>query len=168
MGFDFSNIRTMANQEPKRAAPAAAQAAPTGTPLEWDGFIFEDPPTEEKNKVEPRNGNASQTQKNSPKTNEMAKVDQKDVETNSRAYNVLQSEQRERERMQQVYRTYQDNPKKSELAQARLLKGMKAGDDCETLLFIAVECIAHMTNNHLFMDQFVAAAADRAKARGGI
>lgn len=168
MGFDFSNIRTMANQKPKQAAPAIAQAAQTGTPLDWDGFIFEDPPTEEKNKVEPRNRNASQTQKNIPKTNERAKVDQKDVEANSRAYNALQSEQRERERMQQVYRTYQDNTKKSELAQARLLKGMKAGDDCETLLFIAVECIAHMTNNHLFMDQFLTAAAERTDTGGGI
>lgn len=168
MGFDFSNIRTMANQKPKQAAPAIAQAAQTGTPLDWDGFIFEDPPTEEKNKVEPRNRNASQTQKNIPKTNERAKVDQKDAEANSRAYNALQSEQRERERMQQVYRTYQDNTKKSELAQARLLKGMKAGDDCETLLFIAVECIAHMTNNHLFMDQFLTAAAERTDTGGGI
>lgn len=167
MGFDFSNIRTMANQKPKQAAPAIAQAAQTGTPLDWDGFIFEDPPTEEKNKVEPRNRNASQTQKNIPKTNERAKVDQKDAEANSRAYNALQSEQRERERMQQVYRTYQDNTKKSELAQARLLKGMKAGDDCETLLFIAVECIAHMTNNHLFMDQFLTAAAERTDTGGG-
>lgn len=168
MGFDFSNIRTMANQKPKQAAPAIAQAAQTGTPLDWDGFIFEDPPTEEKNKVEPRNRNVSQTQKNIPKTNERAKVDQKDAEANSRAYNALQSEQRERERMQQVYRTYQDNTKKSELAQARLLKGMKAGDDCETLLFIAVECIAHMTNNHLFMDQFLTAAAERTDTGGGI
>lgn len=168
MGFDFSNIRTMANQKPKQAAPAIAQAAQTGTPLDWDGFIFEDPPTEEKNKVEPRNRNVSQTQKNIPKTNERAKVDQKDAEANSRAYNALQSEQRERERMQQVYRTYQDNTKKSELAQARLLKGMKAGDDCETLLFITVECIAHMTNNHLFMDQFLTAAAERTDTGGGI
>lgn len=112
-------------------------------------------------------GIALKRKKNSPKTHEKAKVDQKDTGADSMAYNALQGEQRDRERMQRVYREYQDNVKKSERAQARLLKGMKAGDDCETLLFIAVECIAHMTNNHLFMDQFLTAAAERTDTGGG-
>ena len=52
----------------------------------------------------------------------------------------------------EVYREYQENTRKSEAAQAAILKGIQAGANPYRLLITACECIGHMTGNRSFAD----------------
>ena len=61
--------------------------------------------------------------------------------------------QRERERTAEVYRTYQDNIRKSGQLQTDILKGLKAGEDIYSLFLKAVDAIGCMTSNRVFRSQ---------------
>lgn len=51
----------------------------------------------------------------------------------------------------QVYKTYQENTRKSERLQAEILKGLQAGEDIEILFIKACEAIGAMTDNEVFI-----------------
>lgn len=53
----------------------------------------------------------------------------------------------------EIFREYQANTRASELKQAEILKGIRAGADPYDLLLKAVEAIAAMTHNELFFRQ---------------
>ena len=59
----------------------------------------------------------------------------------------LDAEKRERERIREVYSTYQDNIKKAGNCRSEILKGIKRGEDPLALLLKAVECISLMTGD---------------------
>lgn len=64
--------------------------------------------------------------------------------------------QREREdhkRSLEVYKTYQENIKKSSQLQTDILKGLKAGEDVYSLFLKAAKAISLMTSNSLFYSQ---------------
>lgn len=52
----------------------------------------------------------------------------------------------------EVYREYQENTRKSEAAQAAILKGIQAGANPYRLLITACECIGRMSGNRSFAD----------------
>lgn len=74
-----------------------------------------------------------------------------------RGMSVLKERERAREeahrQSMEVYREYQANIRASELKQAEILKGIRAGADPYDLLLTAVEAIAGMTHNELFLRQ---------------
>ena len=53
----------------------------------------------------------------------------------------------------EVYRTYQENIKRSEQLQTEILKGVRAGTDIYSLFLKAVETISCMTSNGAFRSQ---------------
>lgn len=53
----------------------------------------------------------------------------------------------------EIFREYQANTRTSELNQAEILKGIRAGADPYDLLLKAVEAIAAMTHNEIFLRQ---------------
>lgn len=68
---------------------------------------------------------------------------------------IMQSkrEDEDRKRTLEVYKTYQENTKKSEQLQTEILKGLKAGADIYTLFLKAVDAISRMTSNTCFRSQ---------------
>lgn len=65
----------------------------------------------------------------------------------------LESLQTEQSRCKAVYREYQQNIKTSELIQADILKGARAGEDIYSLFLKAVKAISLVTDNNLFYSQ---------------
>lgn len=59
-------------------------------------------------------------------------------------------------RYREAYKEYQDNIKKSEVLRAQITKGAKAGEDPANLLLQAVECIAAMTGDPYYLENFKA------------
>lgn len=59
----------------------------------------------------------------------------------------------EQDRTLEVYRTYQENIKRSGQLQTEILKGLQAGTDIYTLFLKAVEAISRMTSNNTFYTQ---------------
>ena len=53
----------------------------------------------------------------------------------------------------EVYRTYQENIKRSEQLQSEILKGIKAGEDVYSLFLKAAKAISLMTSNSVFYSQ---------------
>lgn len=68
---------------------------------------------------------------------------------------IMQSkrEDEDRKRTLEVYKTYQENTRKSEQLQTEILKGLKAGADVYTLFLKAVDAISRMTSNTCFRSQ---------------
>lgn len=68
---------------------------------------------------------------------------------------IMQSkrEDEDRKRTLEVYKTYQENTRKSEQLQTEILKGLKAGADIYTLFLKAVDAISRMTSNTCFRSQ---------------
>ena len=56
----------------------------------------------------------------------------------------------------EVYRTYQENIKRSGQLQTEILKGLKAGEDVYSLFLKAAKAISLMTSNSLFYSQIEA------------
>ena len=65
----------------------------------------------------------------------------------------LDAEKQERERMREMYSTYQDNIKRAGSLRADLLKGIQRGEEPLALLLKAVECISLMTGDTVIYDQ---------------
>lgn len=65
----------------------------------------------------------------------------------------LDAEKRERERLREMYSTYQENIKKAGSCRSDLLKGIKQGEDPLALLLTAVECISLMTGDTVIYTQ---------------
>ena len=59
----------------------------------------------------------------------------------------------EKDRNLEVYRTYQENIKRSEQLQTDILKGARAGEDIYSLFLKAVQAISCMTSNKTFYSQ---------------
>ena len=59
----------------------------------------------------------------------------------------------EKDRNLEVYRTYQENIKRSEQLQTDMLKGARAGEDIYSLFLKAVQAISCMTSNKTFYSQ---------------
>ena len=59
----------------------------------------------------------------------------------------------EKDRNLEVYRTYQENIKRSEQLQTDILKGARAGEDIYSLFLKAVQAISCMTSNNAFYSQ---------------
>lgn len=68
-------------------------------------------------------------------------------------YLDTQREREERQRILEIYRTYQENIKTSSRLQAEILKGLKAGEDVYILFLKAAKAISLMTSNRLFYSQ---------------
>lgn len=62
----------------------------------------------------------------------------------------------EAQQTHEAYKTYQENTRKSEILQAEILKGARAGEDIYSLFLKAVEAISRMTSNRLFLTQIEA------------
>ena len=65
----------------------------------------------------------------------------------------LDAEKQERERMREMYSTYQDNIKRAGSLRADILKGIQRGEDPLALLLKAVECISLMTGDTVIYEQ---------------
>ena len=59
-------------------------------------------------------------------------------------------------RYQEAYKEYQDNIKKSEVLRARITKGARDGEDPASLLLQAIECIAAMTGDPYYLENYKA------------
>ena len=68
-------------------------------------------------------------------------------------YLESQREQEDHQRSLEVYKTYQENIKRSGQLQTEILKGIKAGEDIYSLFLKAVNAISLMTSNNLFYTQ---------------
>lgn len=64
-----------------------------------------------------------------------------------------QREDEDRKRTLEVYKTYQENIRKSGQLQTDILKGIKAGTDIYTLFLQAIDAISRMTSNTCFRSQ---------------
>lgn len=65
----------------------------------------------------------------------------------------LRRQQEDHEQIQEAYKAYQDNIKRSGELRAEILRGIKSGEPTPTLLLKAVECISNMTGDKLFYTQ---------------
>ena len=65
----------------------------------------------------------------------------------------LRRQQEDHKQIQEVYKAYQDNIKRSGDLRAEILRGIKSGESTPTLLLKAVECISNMTGDKLFYTQ---------------
>lgn len=65
----------------------------------------------------------------------------------------LRRQQEDHKQIQEAYRAYQDNIKRSGDLRAEILRGIKSGESTPTLLLKAVECISNMTGDKLFYTQ---------------
>ncbi len=68
-------------------------------------------------------------------------------------YLEAKKQREDHQRSLEVYRTYQENIRKSELLQSSILKGVAAGEDVYSLFLQAVKCISLMTSDELFYRQ---------------
>ena len=64
-----------------------------------------------------------------------------------------QKGEEDHKRTLEVYRTYQENIKRSDQLQTDILKGLKAGEDVYSLFLKAAKAISLMTSNSLFYSQ---------------
>ena len=71
-------------------------------------------------------------------------------------YLTTQREREAEERSLEVYRTYQENIKKSSQLQTDILKGIKAGEDVYSLFLKAAKAVSLMTSNTVFYSQIEA------------
>lgn len=65
----------------------------------------------------------------------------------------LRRQQEDHEQIQEAYKAYQDNIKRSGELRAEILRGIKSGEPTPTLLLKAVECISNMTGDKIFYTQ---------------
>lgn len=65
----------------------------------------------------------------------------------------LDAEKRERERLREMYSTYQENIKRAGSCRSDVLKGIKRGEDPLALLLTAIECISLMTGDTVIYTQ---------------
>lgn len=65
----------------------------------------------------------------------------------------LRRQQEDHKQIQEAYKAYQDNIKRSGDLRAEILRGIKSGESTPTLLLKAVECISNMTGDKLFYTQ---------------
>ena len=65
----------------------------------------------------------------------------------------LRRQQEDHEQIQEAYKAYQDNIKRSGELRAEILRGIKSGESTPILLLKAVECISNMTGDKLFYTQ---------------
>lgn len=76
------------------------------------------------------------------------------TEQNKGVHNHLLDQERiERERVREVYATYQNNIKKAGELRSNILKGLQAGEDPIALLLQAIECISLMTGDTVIYTQ---------------
>lgn len=68
-------------------------------------------------------------------------------------YSKLDRNREIQEKSLEMYGEYQKNIKLSERIRAKILKGIKAGEDKETLLLEAIKCISLMTSDKVFYIQ---------------
>lgn len=81
------------------------------------------------------------------------KIDGIEREQAKLLYLSHKSKNEERERSLEVYRTYQENIKKSSQLQTEILKGIRSGEDIATLFLKASKAISLMTGNTVFYSQ---------------
>lgn len=65
----------------------------------------------------------------------------------------LRRQQEDHEQIQEAYKAYQDNIKRSGELRAEILRGIKSGEPTPILLLKAIECISNMTGDKLFYTQ---------------
>lgn len=75
---------------------------------------------------------------------------QQPIEADTKPYNRLQREQKEREKIRQVYAEYQDNIRKAGQLRGDINKDIAAGADPYSILLKAIECISLMTGDKDF------------------
>lgn len=88
-------------------------------------------------------------------------IKEKRIQEDQRAAMKLEQLQTNAARCKFVYREYQDNIKRASCLRENINLEAKAGAAPEDLLLMAVECIALMTGDGLFLDSFKSNMAKR-------
>lgn len=118
--------------------------------LDFSGLFTEEPP---ESPVEPLTSAGEYKTLTEPQKPVERTTEGLEGQQAKKLYLEAQRERADRQRSLEVYRTYQENTKRSEQLQTDILKGLKAGEDIYSLFLKAAKAISLMTSDKLFYDQ---------------